>query len=53
MEMNTHAKIENTVSKQWIGKHNNRGTVGNRVFCSVRAKWLQRRVQLRIVSSSD
>jgi hypothetical protein len=39
------------VSKQRIDKHayNNRGIV-NGVFFSVRAKWLYRRVQLRIGS---
>jgi hypothetical protein len=40
------------ICKQRIGKHayNNRGIVGNGVFYSVRAKWLSRRVQLRIGS---
>jgi hypothetical protein len=31
--MNTHATIKEPVSKQRIDKHNNRGIVGNDVFC--------------------
>jgi hypothetical protein len=48
--MKTHTTIEESVSNQRIGKHNNSGMVGKCVFCSVHAKWLLRRVQLRKVS---
>jgi hypothetical protein len=37
---NTHTTIEESVSKQRIGKHTTIGVVGNRVFCSILAKWL-------------
>jgi hypothetical protein len=37
---NTQETIEEPVSKQHIGKHNNRTIVGSSVFCTVRAKWL-------------
>jgi hypothetical protein len=37
---NTHSTIEESVSKQWIGKHTTIGFAGNGVFCLVHAKWL-------------
>jgi hypothetical protein len=36
--MNTHTTIEEPVSKERIGKHNNRDIAGNVVFYSDRAK---------------
>jgi hypothetical protein len=39
-EISLHATIKEPVSKQRIGKHNNRGIVRNGGFYLVRAKWL-------------
>jgi hypothetical protein len=39
--MNMHATIEESVSKQRIGKHNDSGIVRNCVFCGGRPEYLR------------